>query len=121
MEHLLTIASDGWGSRMRRIPRRPGRDLRRRTLQGLLASGRPSTSQDALVPDAIPLGGIGCLSQFTCTTCRNHALDGCEQMTWPVHKPARQLRQVRLQARNGLSLTVLGGRDWADGYHRPGR
>ena len=81
MEHLLTIASDEWGGRMRWIPEDRDETFAGEHQEASFASGRPSTSQDALAAHAIQLGDIGCMYLFTRTTCQNRPLDGCVQMT----------------------------------------
>ena len=80
MDHLLTIASDEWGNRMRWIPP----EDRDETFAGehyeaSFTQARPTWSGWA--PHDIQLGDIGSMYLFNCTTCRHRPLDGSVQMT----------------------------------------
>jgi hypothetical protein len=80
MDHLLTIASDEWGNRMRWIPPEDrdetfaGEHYEASFTRGLSIASRE-------VPHGIQLGDVGSMYLFTCTTCRHRPLDGSVQMT----------------------------------------
>jgi hypothetical protein len=82
MHHLLTIASEEWGDRMRWIPPED-RDqaFAGEHYEASFTSGLRSISQDAWAPHGIMLGDVGSMYLFTCTTCRHRPLGGSVQMT----------------------------------------
>jgi hypothetical protein len=76
MDHLLTIASDEWGNRMRWIPL----EDRDHAFAGehYEASFTRGLSLDE-VPHGVKLGDIGSMYLFTCTACPRGPLDGSVQ------------------------------------------
>ena len=82
MDHLLTIASEEWGGRMRWIPPEDrDRTFADEHYEASFTRGRPSMSQDAWAPHGIHLGDMGSMYLFTCTACQHRPLDGSIQMT----------------------------------------
>jgi hypothetical protein len=82
MDHLLTIASEEWGNRMRWIPPED-RDqaFAGEHYEASFTSARPIMLQDGWAPHRIKLGDIGSMYLFTCTACPHRPLGGCVQMT----------------------------------------
>jgi hypothetical protein len=80
MDHLLTIASEEWGGRMRWIPREDRDEtFASEHYEASFTRARPTWSGWA--PHDIQLGDIGSMYLFTCTTCPLRSLDGCVQMS----------------------------------------
>ncbi|MEQ4210165.1 hypothetical protein [Actinopolymorpha sp. B9G3] len=74
MEHLLTIATDEFGTKGRWLP------LEDRDNPAIVG---PHTiiDRDAWAPHGLMLGDVGSLYLFTCTTCPHRPLAGTEQST----------------------------------------
>ena len=70
MDHLLTIASDEFGSQGRWLPWEDRGDAT------ITAGKRSIVDRDAWAPHGLMPGDVGSLYLFTCTTCAERPLAG---------------------------------------------